>query len=919
MRPSLQILDDELIDRIVDEAMRVLAEVGMEIRGKEMRRRLLDHGLPTNATGERVLFPRDVVEAAIASAPSSFWLYDRDGAPHADIGGDRVHFVPGLVGPQGARPPDRRDAAREFDRLRRIRPRSRDGLANIPYLATAFSTNDDIEAGVSDAWRLYMTLTNSKKPVVSGAFTEHGVPRMVEMMQLFRADRADLIARPMSIFTITATGNFRYSEDSCQNLIDCVEAGIAVEIVPVTLMGLIAPVTVVGATVFHTADVLAGITMAQIVRPGAPVLFGGAPATFHMKIASSPMSAIEALQLDAAYVAVAKKLGLPTQSYMALSDGPILDAQAGAETFGSALIAALAGVNSVSGPGMLDFLLVFSLPKLVFDDEMCGQALRFVREVVPARRPAGQRPRRPADGRPAPDHGRPHDRPLADRALPAERDRRSRQPRGVDEAGLEGHLPARLRRGRPPAGGLSPARDRPRHRCRAAPDHPVRTDRPRARPARDPHRPRTRRARCRGRGTSSQPPPRGRRPPRTPGGSRHMTTPLATPATEASSTLYFGPWYRRSPFFEKTLEAGCSAYDIYNHMYLPGYYADPIEEYWALLNGVTVWDVSVERIVEITGPDATAFTNMLTCRDLTKCAVGQGKYMIVTAEDGGIVNDPVLLRIEENRWWMALADSDAGLWARGVATHAGMDVKVREPEVYPVQVQGPKSRDVMRTIFGPAIDDIKYYWTLTTEVDGIPVVISRTGWTGEVGYEVYLRDPSRGGDLWDRLMEAGKPHDIRPIAPCEARRIEAGIFNYNSDMTINDTPFHVMGLERLVETQDADYIGKAALEEIRAERRRSQAGRHRGRRRRAAVRAVAQVRRAVERQGGRDRHRPHLVAAAREEHRLRLGPDRARRSRQRRSRSSRPTAASGRRRPRRSRSSTRRRPCRSADRMRRRP
>ena len=204
---------------------------------------------------------------------------------------------------------------------------------------------------------------------------------MVELMQLFRTDRADLIAKPMSIFTITATGNFRYSEDSCQNLIDCVEAGIPVEIVPVTLMGLIAPVTTVGATVFHTVDVLAGITMAQVIRPGAPVLFGGAPATFHMKIASSPMAAIEALQLDAAYVAVAKYLGLPCQSYMALSDGPILDAQAGAETFGSALIAALAGVNSVSGPGMLDFLLVFNLPKLVFDDEMCGQALRFVREI----------------------------------------------------------------------------------------------------------------------------------------------------------------------------------------------------------------------------------------------------------------------------------------------------------------------------------------------------------------------------------------------------------------------------------------------------------------------------------------------------------------------------------------------------------
>jgi trimethylamine---corrinoid protein Co-methyltransferase len=378
-RPHLQVLAPDLIERIVEEAKRVLAEVGMEIRGPEMRRRLIEAGLPTTDAG-RVLFPRDVVERAIASAPRSFTLYDRDGNPHADLGEDRVHFVPGS---SGLKTLDHRTGevrlANSTDFVEYVR--LADGLKHIAYLATAFSTNDDIEAQVSDAWRLYMILTNSKKPVVSGAFTEHGVPRMVEMMQPFRADRADLIARPMSIFTITATGNFRYSEDSCQNMIDCVEAGIAVEVVPVTLMGLIAPVTIVGATIFHTVDVLAGITMAQVIRPGAPVLFGGAPATFHMKIASSPMSAIEALQLDAAYVAVAKSLGLPCQSYMALSDGPILDAQAGAETFGSALIAALAGVNSVSGPGMLDFLLVFNLPKLVFDDEMCGQALRFVREI----------------------------------------------------------------------------------------------------------------------------------------------------------------------------------------------------------------------------------------------------------------------------------------------------------------------------------------------------------------------------------------------------------------------------------------------------------------------------------------------------------------------------------------------------------
>ena len=220
MRPTLTVLAPELVDRIIDEAKRVLAELGMEIRGPEMRRRLLEAGLPTNAAGDRVRFPRNVVEAAIASAPSSFVLYDRDGEAHADLGEDRVNFVPGSSGLKvldhrtgGTRLANSTDFV-EYVRLA-------DGLHNIPYLATAFSTNDDIEANVSDAWRLYMTLTNSKKPVVSGAFTEHGVPRMVEMMQLFRADRADLIARPMSIFTITATGNFRYSEDSCQNMIDC--------------------------------------------------------------------------------------------------------------------------------------------------------------------------------------------------------------------------------------------------------------------------------------------------------------------------------------------------------------------------------------------------------------------------------------------------------------------------------------------------------------------------------------------------------------------------------------------------------------------------------------------------------------------------------------------------------------------------
>ena len=379
MRPSLNIIPDELIDRIVNEAMRIMAEVGMEIRGPVMRERLLELGLKSDSSGQRILFDQDTVSGAIKSAPESFDLYDRDGLPHTTVGGWNVNFVPGS---SGLRIQDHRSGetrlADSTDFVEYVR--LADGLEHLGYLATAFSTNKDIEPQVSDAWRLYISLTNSKRSVASGAFSEHGVPRMAEMLKLFRSDKKEFIAKPLSIFTITATGNFRYGEDSCQNLLDCVDAGIPIEVVPVTLMGLIAPVTLVGALVFHCVDVLTGLTMAQLIRPGHPVLFGGAPATFHMKAASSPMAAIEAQKLDVAYVAIAKRLGLPSQAYMALSDGKQLDAQAGGETFSSAILAALAGVNSVAGPGMLDFVLTFSLPKLIVDNEFCGQALHFVRD-----------------------------------------------------------------------------------------------------------------------------------------------------------------------------------------------------------------------------------------------------------------------------------------------------------------------------------------------------------------------------------------------------------------------------------------------------------------------------------------------------------------------------------------------------------
>ena len=288
--------------------------------------------------------------------------------------------------------------------------------------------------------------------------------------------------------------------------------------------------------------------------------------------------------------------------------------------------------------------------------------------------------------------------------------------------------------------------------------------------------------------------------------------------TPSSTTLHFGPWYRRSPFFDSTLRAGCRAYDVYNKMYLPSEYDDPAVEYRALNEGVTLWDVGVERTVQVSGPDADRLIDLLTCRDLTRCAVGQCKYMLVIAPDGGIVNDPVLLHVDRDTWWMQLADSDAGLYALGVLSQCGLDAEVSYPDVHPVQVQGPLAAHTLEKLVGDAIYDIPYYWCGRFTVGDIPVVVSRTGRSAVPGFEVNLLDGTRGADLWDAIMAAGEEHAIRPIAPNEARRIEAGIFNWGSDMTLRDTPFHVMGLERLVEEQPQDYIGKAALERVRAER-----------------------------------------------------------------------------------------------------
>jgi glycine cleavage system aminomethyltransferase T len=278
---------------------------------------------------------------------------------------------------------------------------------------------------------------------------------------------------------------------------------------------------------------------------------------------------------------------------------------------------------------------------------------------------------------------------------------------------------------------------------------------------------------------------------------------------------------RRSPYFHSSRKHGVKRYSVYNHFYHPRHYGDPVEEYWHLVNEVTMWDVGVERQIEISGPDAFTFANMLVPRDLNKCKVSQCKYVFITAPDGGIINDPVLLRLEENRFLLSLADSDLDLWAMGVAYHSGLDVKVREIDISPVQIQGPKAKGVLSDLFGSEILELPYYdLAQDLKLDGMNVFVSRTGYSGEIGYEIYLYDAYRHADrLWNTVLEAGKPHGLRVIGPSHIRRIEAGILAYGADMWLDTNPFEVdMGYRWMVDLdQEADFVGKDALKRIKAE------------------------------------------------------------------------------------------------------
>jgi aminomethyltransferase len=277
----------------------------------------------------------------------------------------------------------------------------------------------------------------------------------------------------------------------------------------------------------------------------------------------------------------------------------------------------------------------------------------------------------------------------------------------------------------------------------------------------------------------------------------------------------FGTQIRKSPYFDATVRWGAKGFSVYNHMYIPRDFGNPEQNFWNLVNDAILCDVAVERQVEITGPDAAKFTQMLTCRDLSKMAVGQCKYILITNAQGGILNDPILLRLAENHFWISLADSDILLWAQGVAVNSGLDVTIGEPDVSPLQLQGPKSGEIMRAMFGDDIMDLRYYWLREVELNGMPLIVSRTGWSSELGYEIYLRDGSKGDLLWETIMAAGLEFGLKPGHTSSIRRIEGGMLSYHADADMSTNQFE-LGFDRLVNLDmEADFIGKAALRRIK--------------------------------------------------------------------------------------------------------
>ena len=380
LRPTLRLLSEPLIAEIRAEARRVLGSLGVEIHNPGVLALLKDHGASLGPDS-RCLIPERLIDRALETVPHSFGLFDVLGNQTHDFAGANVYFTPGsaainiLDGDTGEmRPPTTADYVR-FVKLT-------GGLAHIASQATALIPAD-VPGGISDSYRLYLSLLYGEKPVVTGAFTIEGFDIMRDLQLAVRGTAGELRAKPLCIFSCCPTAPLKWSQVTSQNLVDCARWSIPVEFVSMPLSGFMAPVTLVGSLIQQTAETLSGVVISQLTNPGHPILYGGSPAIFDVRHETTPMGAIETVMLNCANSEIGHSLGIPTQGYVAMSDAKLLDAQAGFETATGALLAGLSGINSISGPGMLDFESCQSLEKLVVDNEICGQTFRLLRGIQP--------------------------------------------------------------------------------------------------------------------------------------------------------------------------------------------------------------------------------------------------------------------------------------------------------------------------------------------------------------------------------------------------------------------------------------------------------------------------------------------------------------------------------------------------------
>lgn len=379
MQPRIELLSSDLIERVLEEACQLAEEPGIKVQLPEARRLLAEAGARVDEARQVVSIPRSVIELAIASAPQRFWLHDRDGKPVIEYGGDAVHFDPGSSGVHILDPETgehRPSYTPDLVRLIKVA----EMLPQYDAQATMVVCNE-VPKEIGDLYRLYLVLLHSRKPVVTGAFSTATLQVMIDMLAIFAGGRRELAGKPQAVFDVCPSPPLIWSDFAAQNLIDLARAGVPAQIVSMPLAGAAAPVTLIGSVVQHAAESLSGLAIHQLAMPGARVVWGGAPAIFDMRKGTTPMGAIETAMIDACYTQVGKRLGLPTHAYLGASDAKLVDAQAGMESGMSALVGALAGINMISGAGMLDFLACQSAEKLVVDAEGIAMAKRLLQGV----------------------------------------------------------------------------------------------------------------------------------------------------------------------------------------------------------------------------------------------------------------------------------------------------------------------------------------------------------------------------------------------------------------------------------------------------------------------------------------------------------------------------------------------------------